>query len=77
VLALTTRSKLPAVYELRQFVAAGGLMSYDTNVPDVYRQIGVYAGRVLKGEKPGGSTGSGTHKVRYGYQFAHREGARH
>jgi putative ABC transport system substrate-binding protein len=53
VLVLTTRSKLPAVYELRQFVAAGGLMSYGTNVPDVYRQIGVYAGRVLKGEKPG------------------------
>ena len=53
VLALTTRSKLPAVYELRQFVAAGGLMSYGTSVPDVYRQIGVYAGRVLKGEKPG------------------------
>ena len=52
VLALTTRSKLPAVYELRQFVAAGGLMSYGTSVPDVYRQIGVYAGRVLKGEKP-------------------------
>jgi putative ABC transport system substrate-binding protein len=53
VLALTERSKLPAVYELRQLVAAGGLMSYGTNVPEVYRQIGVYAGRVLKGEKPG------------------------
>jgi putative ABC transport system substrate-binding protein len=52
VLALTERSKLPAVYELRQLVAAGGLMSYGTNVPEVYRQIGVYAGRVLKGEKP-------------------------
>ena len=45
--------QVPAVYELRQFVAAGGLMSYGTNVPDVYRQIGVYADRVLKGEKPG------------------------
>ena len=52
VLALTERSKLPAVYELRQLVAAGGLMSYGTNVPEVYRQIGVYAGRVLKGERP-------------------------
>ena len=52
VLALTERSKLPAVYELHQLVAAGGLMSYGTNVPEVYRQIGVYAGRVLKGEKP-------------------------
>jgi putative tryptophan/tyrosine transport system substrate-binding protein len=52
ILALTTRSKLPAVYETREFVAAGGLMSYGTNVPEVYRQIGIYTGRVLKGEKP-------------------------
>lgn len=52
ILALTARLALPAVYENREFTAAGGLMSYGTNVPDVYRQIGVYAGRVLKGEKP-------------------------
>jgi putative tryptophan/tyrosine transport system substrate-binding protein len=52
ILALTTRLKLPAVYETREFVAAGGLMSYGTNVPEVYRQIGIYTGRVLKGEKP-------------------------
>ena len=53
ILALTARLALPAVYENREFTAAGGLMSYGTNVPDVYRQIGVYAGRVLKGERPG------------------------
>jgi putative tryptophan/tyrosine transport system substrate-binding protein len=52
VLALTSRLKLPAVYEQREFVAAGGLMSYGTNVPEVYRQVGIYTGRVLKGEKP-------------------------
>jgi putative tryptophan/tyrosine transport system substrate-binding protein len=52
ILALTTRLKLPAVYEAREFVAAGGLMSYGTNVPEVYRQVGIYTGRVLKGEKP-------------------------
>src|SRR5262249_8211269 len=40
------------IYETREFTAAGGLMSYGTNLPDVYRQIGVYTGRVLKGEKP-------------------------
>jgi putative tryptophan/tyrosine transport system substrate-binding protein len=52
LLALTTRLKLPAIHESREFVAAGGLMSYGTNVPEVYRQVGIYTGRVLKGEKP-------------------------
>jgi putative ABC transport system substrate-binding protein len=52
LLALTTRLKIPAVHESREFVLAGGLMSYGTNVPEVYRQIGIYTGRVLKGEKP-------------------------
>ncbi len=52
ILALTTRLRLPAVYETREFVLAGGLMSYGTNVPEVYRQVGIYTGRVLKGEKP-------------------------
>jgi ABC-type uncharacterized transport system substrate-binding protein len=52
VLALTARFTLPAIYEVREFTVAGGLMSYGTNVPDVYRQIGVYTGRVLKGERP-------------------------
>ena len=44
--------RLPAVHETREFVLADGLMSYGTNVPEVYRQIGIYTGRVLKGEKP-------------------------
>jgi putative tryptophan/tyrosine transport system substrate-binding protein len=52
LLALTTQLRLPAVHESREFVVAGGLMSYGTNVPEVYRQVGIYTGRVLKGEKP-------------------------
>jgi len=45
---------MPAVYPLRQFTEAGGLMSYGANVADAYRQAGVYVGRILKGDKPAG-----------------------
>jgi len=40
------------MYEIREFVEAGGLMSYGPNIPEVWRAVGVYTGRVLKGEKP-------------------------
>jgi ABC-type uncharacterized transport system substrate-binding protein len=49
---LATLHKVPASYSSREFPAAGGLMSYGTNVTDAYRQVGVYAGRILKGAKP-------------------------
>jgi putative tryptophan/tyrosine transport system substrate-binding protein len=51
--ALALRHGVPAVYENREFVAAGGLASYSGNVTDAYRLAGVYAARILKGEKPG------------------------
>ena len=49
---LTARDRIPAAYSVREPVAAGGLMSYGTDIADVFRQVGVYTGSILKGAKP-------------------------
>jgi putative ABC transport system substrate-binding protein len=52
LVALASRYRIPTIYELREFAAAGGLMSYSPSLTDVFHQAGVYTGRILKGTKP-------------------------
>jgi len=52
IVALAARYAVPTIYSFRSFAESGGLMSYSTNLVEVYRQVGFYVGRILKGEKP-------------------------
>jgi putative ABC transport system substrate-binding protein len=52
LIALAAQHAMPAIYQFREFAQAGGLLSYGASIADLYRQVGIYAGRVLSGDKP-------------------------
>jgi putative tryptophan/tyrosine transport system substrate-binding protein len=52
IVALTARLKIPAIYPFRDVAGVGRLISYGTNIPNTYRQAGIYCGRILRGDKP-------------------------
>ena len=72
---MSLRLAMPAIYQYREFTAAGGVMSYGGSIADSYRQAGLYTGRILKGEKPGDLPVQLTTKVELFLQSQKRQSA--
>jgi putative tryptophan/tyrosine transport system substrate-binding protein len=75
IVALAVHHRIPTIYELCEFVMAGGLMSYGTSLIDAYRQAGVYTSRILKGREAGRSPSRPIDKIRVCDQSEDRQGA--
>ena len=76
IIALAARQALPTIYPFREFAADGGLISYGNDVPDTFRRGGVYAGRILKGDKPADLPVDSVDQIRIGHQPQDRKGTR-
>jgi putative tryptophan/tyrosine transport system substrate-binding protein len=72
IVALAAHYALPTIYPMREFATVGGLMSYGPDLIDTYRQCGVYAGRILRGEKPSDLPVIQSAKLEIGHQ--HQDG---
>ena len=73
---MAVRHMIPAIYGAREYVEAGGLMSYGANLVDMFREVGVYTGKVLKGDQAGGPASRTVEQIRASHQPASRQGAR-
>jgi putative tryptophan/tyrosine transport system substrate-binding protein len=76
ILAFAAEHRLPGIYQFRDYALEGGLISYGPSITDTYRQVGVYAARIVKGGKPVRHAGHAAHEIRPSYQSEDRQRSR-